>query len=700
MKKKKKYISQNISNEPSDNHLNFNYDNLNKKNDSKSKIKNIKSKNNEIKSDFGEFLLIMENQDEYRKEIIKRAKNKIWKVISKIKTTKDITKISNDPYKKKWYIINPIQNKYLIIFDYIFCFLLYLDFFLSPFEYLVYEPSYKYYRMAIFDTFFTFEIVSHFFTAFYDEQNKHYYTDVKIIFRYYLQNGFIQSLLYVLPLYIFHEKFEMLRFIKIYKYTSVNDKIRKLTKWVLSFILKNIALSNQITGVFTLFLIIVYIIHICTCIYCNMGLNYSDSWLFLHAAELDNPSIKEIYINGFYFLTETLTSTGYGDLTPFNDGEIVFIMFCQIIVSALYGYLLSDILEIFINVDNSDYYRYKADQVNFENWITYYMSKLPSISKKVSIQKYKIWETTKKYFDIYYNKNKNFEWIKDQNFIFQMKPFDRNELLNKSFCSIFLKFNSFFKRIHLLSSKIKIVMNLKNEIQITNTEIINNLSKKKKIYFIEKGTIDIYKNSQIIFSLTEGYFFGIESILEPENEMEKISYKVSEECPYTILFKIDIEFLFKEILNYDYKSTIDIIKLANLYIDHMLNGKESNLFIKEKNESIYEMGKYKKRNKKGEININNIFNEGDDNILFNDKKEIENNGKENTDEKDENLFEKRKLNIKLFQPGHFDELNKKLEEYYKAEKALNEAKLKIDLITKQINFIKKYVNILGENKSK
>ena len=226
------------------------------------------------------------------------------------------------------------------------------------------------------------------------------------------------------------------------------------------------------------------------------------------------------------------------------------------------------------------------------------------------------------------------------------------------------------------------------------------MSKKKKIYFIEKGTIDIYKNSQIIFSLTEGYFFGIESILEPENEMDKISYKVSEECPFTILFKIDIEFLFKEILNYDYKSTIDIIKLANLYIDHMLNGKESNLFIKEKNESIYEMGKYKKRNKKGEININNIFNEGDDNILFNDKKEIENNGKENTDEKDENLFDKRKLNIKLFHPGRFDELNKKLEEYYKAEKALNETKLKIDLITKQINFIKKYVNILGENKSK
>ena len=55
-----------------------------------------------------------------------------------------------------------------------------------------------------------------------------------------------------------------------------------------------------------------------------------------------------------------------------------------------------------------------------------------------------------------------------------MKPSQRNELMSNSFKFIFNKFYSFFKRIKLLSSKIKIVMNFKTSIQVTKTEIINN----------------------------------------------------------------------------------------------------------------------------------------------------------------------------------------------------------------------------------
>ena len=54
-------------------------------------ISNINSKENEITTNFGEFVLMMDNKDEYRKMIINKKK-KVWKVINKIKGVKDIKK--------------------------------------------------------------------------------------------------------------------------------------------------------------------------------------------------------------------------------------------------------------------------------------------------------------------------------------------------------------------------------------------------------------------------------------------------------------------------------------------------------------------------------------------------------------------------------------------------------------------------------
>ena len=559
-------------------------------------MSNVNSKDNEITTNFGEFVLMMDNKEEYRKMVIKKGKNKVWKVINKIKGVKDIKKIYKDPSLTKWYIMNPDQNKCKPIFDSLFCLLLYIDFFLSPFEFFVYESNYKYKRMIIFDSFFALEIISNFFISYYDTRNKYYITDIKKIFINYLKSGFIPSLIYVFPFYIFKKYLEMLRFIKIYRYPFVNNKIKNLTLWLLSFIIKNVTICSQIVRVFTFFLSICYIVHVCACFYCFLGLNYKDSWIYAHSDALDVNSILDIYVSSYYFLAETLSSTGYGDLTPANNAELCFIMFCEIINCGLYAYLLSNILDILLNKDNSNSYKFRANQLNLENWIMHYMKKLPSSSKKDNLHRNKIWEETKKYFELYYNPTKNFKWIQEKDFIKQMKPSQRNELLLNSFNHIFIKFNSFFKRISLNSSKIKIVMNFKTSIQVSKTEISNNWKNMHKIYFIDKGMVNICKNREVFFTLTEGFFFGVESILlDDNNKKDVISYKVSDDCPYVILFTIDIPFLFKEILNYDSESFVGIINWSNFYIENILNNQNIDLLNKEKEDSLNEIRRSKNR---------------------------------------------------------------------------------------------------------
>ena len=79
-----------------------------------------KSKDDEIATSFGEFVLMMDNKEDYRKAIINSGKEKVWKAIKKINNTKDIKKIYNDPSLTKWYIINPDQNKFKQYFVFYF----------------------------------------------------------------------------------------------------------------------------------------------------------------------------------------------------------------------------------------------------------------------------------------------------------------------------------------------------------------------------------------------------------------------------------------------------------------------------------------------------------------------------------------------------------------------------------------------------
>ena len=614
----------------------------------------VKPKIKEDQKTFGDFVLMMNNEEDYKKIILENAKKKVWKAIDKIKNKKNLDELIKDPSSTKWYIINPDQNKYKVIFDSFFSLLLYVDFLFSPFEYFVYQGSYKIYRIIIFDILFTIKIFSPFFISYYDTKNKFYVTDFKKIFINYIKGKFFISLLY---------------------YPDVNNKIKKLMKWILSFCIKNLTICSHIVRVFTFFLSICYIAHICACIYCFLGLTFDDSWIYYHSDAIDTTSYLDIYVSSYYFITETLTSTGYGDLTPNNYAEVLFIMFCQIITCGLYAYLLSNILDILLNKDNSDSNKYRANQLNLENWIMYYMKKLPASSKNDNLHRNKIWGETKKYFELYYEPTRNLNWIKDKNFIEQMKPSHRNELMMKAFTPILNKFFSFFNKIKLNSSKIKIIMNFKTTIQVAKTELNFTWRKMHKIYFIDSGMVNIYKNGNLCKTLHEGDFFGIEAILKNNDENKFFEYIVSEECTYAIFYTIDIPFLVDEILNYDEESFKGIIYLADYFIKNVLN---------EGNDDI--------------IN-NNIIEDKD-----NDDEIINTNSKDNLDlDKDilnnmDDSLKQRKINLSLINPGCLPELDKKIEEYKKGEKIIDESNIKIDLMEKQINFINKYIDKIKKNK--
>ena len=597
--------------------------------------------------EFDDFLVVLDNTEEYKKMILEQAKKKVWKVINKIKETKDINKlmIMNDLTASKKYIISP-DNKKLPYFNYLIFILLYIDIIISPFEYFVYyNKTTKIIRIILFDLVFIAEIVLTIFTSYYDIYYKQYITDIKKIFRNYLRNGFIPNVLYVFPFYIFNQNLEIIRLLKIYRYHFISSQSRATLSLLLSFIIKKTVLISQITSVIIFFLSLCYILHICACFYCYLGFKYTNSWVWQYPELMDNSNIIDVYISSYYFITETFSSSGFGDLSPINSIEIIFIMFCEILNCGLYAYLLSNILDILTNKKNSNSYKYRTDQSKLEQWISFYISRLPATSKMDNLHRNKIWNQSKIFFELYYNNTKNFLWLKDKNFFIQMKPHHRNELLKIAFDGIFTKFQTFFNGVVKLSSKIKIIINFKTSIQVKDTEIIKVGKKIHKIYFIDRGEIDMYYKGKKTITLKEGDVFGLESLLHNFNKSEVI-YKVNENCNFTILFTIDVGLLLQEILNYDGESFSNLNTIAKSFI-------QKNYKFEDENELD------------DDINNNNI-NNGIITSSVNDK------------------------NNDIVKIGILSQINQNLEKLEKYKHLIEESDLRINLIEKQINFINNY----------
>ena len=615
------------------------------KNSSENENLIIKQKENSIMDEFVDFY---DDNNFYHNLLLTEAKNKVWKIVKKLKKNPNYYK-NYDPFKLKWYIINPDKSKYYKVFKIFVLILLFIDFFLSPFEYYVSDYDYRWVRFLFFDLIFTIEIILKMLTSYYDSNLKLYVTDIKKIF-FHRKFSIIINSLYVIPFYIFNRDFQLFRLLKVYRYPRVNQNNKKFLFYLLSIFTHNLTIKIQTINVFAFFISLIYILHFCACYYAYLGIKYTDSWVYSKKISYNlSLNTKDIYISSLYFLAETFTSTGYGDLTPNNLIEYYFIMFCEILNCGLYAYLLSNILEILTNKENSLSYKYRNDQINLQEWIIYYMNKLPASSKKDNLHRNKIWSKVKTYFDIYYSTEKNFKWIDKNNFIKQFKPLDRKKFLNHVFDKILNKFPNFFKCLKNDSSKFDVIINFKTHIEEENTEIIKINKDIKRIYFIDQGKISVFDDlNQNVVTLEEGDFFGLEYFINKDSK-SKFTYKVTNKSKFALLFSIKIDFFIKNILNYDGESFLKLIEVSKLFCVSKL--KEENIDLDVNNNEI-------------DMNVN------------------------------ENLMLNYNLNKIGILPKLIEEKNKLLNENI----ILDECNERIDLIQNQIQFSNKYLSVVLNSK--
>ena len=147
---------------------------------------------------------------------------------------------------------------------------------------------------------------------------------------------------------------------RILKFT----KFVKALKLIRAFKLKNLFgnlqdflhFSNEVNIIFSLLklgLIITAVAHWCACMWHLIATvddqtNYSN-WISRH--NYSDKTWIEKYLGSLYWAVTTIVTVGYGDIIPMTINEKTFCIFTMLIANGVFGYSMSNIGNIFGNLD-------------------------------------------------------------------------------------------------------------------------------------------------------------------------------------------------------------------------------------------------------------------------------------------------------------------------------------------------------------
>ena len=214
-------------------------------------------------------------------------------------------------------------------------------------------------------------------------------------------------------------------------------------------------------------------------------------WVFLEGKNTGMDNATQ-YIRALYWTITTLTTIGYGDITPVERVQIIYTMFVQIIGAGLYGFIIGNIASLIANIDIARaQHREKIEKIN--TFMQY--RNIPSnLQKRVNDYYSYLWETRRGY---------------DESSVLQDLPVSL-----KTNVSIFLN-RDMIEKVPIFKgaddAMLKdIILNLEPIVFTPGDYVVKKGEIGFDMYFISRGSVDVVSEDENIVyaTLTSGQFFG------------------------------------------------------------------------------------------------------------------------------------------------------------------------------------------------
>ena len=409
-----------------------------------------------------------------------------------------------------------------------------ISLFALPLYISIYLPSYAAYS-SIFASFifyfvdliYIIDLITGFFRAYYNFEEVLITKNLNICIKY-LKGWFLLDLIGAIPFYTLLNKnmnkiiknflnnnddisnrfdfglnneyyaLTLLKIFKIFKTFSFN----KLFKATYKF-LDKIQFFYEWKGLFFSLFVTLSTLHICTCFYVFIGRNEFNGWLLKNG--LQDESYINLYIASLYYQITTLTTVGYGDMTPTNGIEHAYGIFILIVGTCVYSWIVTYISN-YIKKNNEKFIDFE-EKMKVLNEIK---MEYPNLNKNLN-------ERIVRYLN--YNKS---EYKYNLKFILESLPSSlQNNLIIEIYKPIIMNFQ-FFKSFENSDFFVKIVTSLKPILSMKDDILINEGDIIEDIIFIKKGVLSL----EIILDLKD-VKKSVESHLEMTGMecFKNISYK-------------------------------------------------------------------------------------------------------------------------------------------------------------------------------
>ncbi|CAE7221994.1 Kcnh5 [Symbiodinium natans] len=168
------------------------------------------------------------------------------------------------------------------------------------------------------------------------------------------------------------------------------------------------------SGILRLLFILCAVTHWAACAWFCIGSrkNIGQTWVTKHLPS--EFSVSEGYVYSLYFTLTTMTTVGYGDITPANLGEICFALLLLLIATVVFATVMGYLTDMIANV-NSERNQQAEKILMLSNYMTW-RNIPPHLYKAIRRHLLHLWET-----------NKGYDSYEDQ-LQFQLTPVLRREL--------------------------------------------------------------------------------------------------------------------------------------------------------------------------------------------------------------------------------------------------------------------------------
>lgn len=356
-------------------------------------------------------------------------------------------------------------------------------------------------------------------------QNGVWINDSKIIAQKYLKGWFFVDLVSAIPLEFFMSPvfFQSLRILKVLRLFNFKNK------WEYT-----INLNPGLLRLGFFFIFMAFGVHWISC-----------GWLELRIIEAGADRFKE-YVKALYWCTTTVTTIGYGDITPDREriSEMVYTMIIQVLGAGAYGYIIGNIATLLTNIDIAKVqHRERTDRVN-----TFMKSKkFPEMLQ----------ERVRHFYEYLWDSRKGYDDSAILSELPESFKYEFAMLLNKSI----LEKVPLFKGADPNLIK-EIVLCLKPCIYTPGDAICTFGEIGDNMFFINKGTVQVLSQNeqQVYAALKDGDFFGEIALLlkQPRNATIRAT-------DYCDLYSLDKDLFDKAISNYpDFEKNIKVMAQERL----------------------------------------------------------------------------------------------------------------------------------------